>query len=226
MNDNTNALTGIKHNMYYFYSICGVIGIGIFNNILTAQYADEAKLIAKEITDKYKGANSLESINTILAETTERTVIVASKYTTILAITQFLSLISFALLVTAIFFLAKTVTNYYGEYSRSKEGKTLVTPSGAAWGWFIPFLNLVRPFNTTNEVLNGETTPQKDGQVSTAQYSLWAGVALSIINGLMSSVTPTILSIALGIVSSLLALYATYLMFQVHNRIFAKQSGN
>jgi hypothetical protein len=46
MNDNTNTLTGIKHNMYYFYSICGVIGIGIFNNILTAQYADEAKIIA------------------------------------------------------------------------------------------------------------------------------------------------------------------------------------
>jgi Domain of unknown function (DUF4328) len=180
----------------------------------------------QQITDKYKDAQSLESINAIISETTERTVSVASRYTTQLAISQFLSLVSLGLLIAAIYFLAKTVSNYYGEFSRSKEGKTLVTPSGAAWGWFIPFLNLVRPFNTTNEVLNGETTPEKDGQVATAQYSLWASVALSIINGLMSSVTPTILTTALGIVSSLLALYATYLMYQVHNRIFAKQSGN
>jgi Domain of unknown function (DUF4328) len=224
MNDNNNVLQGLKHNTYYFYSICAVSAIGIFNNIINYQYVDELKgitnNIVKTLSDQGKDATNFQSI---LTETATQTAYLTDKFKTQLLISQFLSFISLVFLIAAITFLAKTVLNYYGEFSRSKEGKTLVTPSGAAWGWFIPFLNFVRPFNTTNEVLNGETTPTKDPQVATAQYAIWAAFALGLINGLFSSVTPTALTILLSAVTSLLGLYATYNMFNVHKRIFEMQ---
>jgi hypothetical protein len=224
MNENANVLTGLKHNTYYFYYICAVTVIGIINNIINYQYVDELKVItnniAKTISDQGSDATSFQKI---LEETAKQTAFLTDKFKTQLLITQFLGIISFAFLIAAIVFLAKTVLNYYGEYSRAKEGKSLVTPSGAAWGWFIPFLNFVRPFNTTNEVLNGETTPAKDAQVATAQYAFWTAIALSFINGAFSSVSPTALTILLSTVASLLGLYASFNMFNVHKRIFEMQ---
>ena len=225
MNDINKAHLGIKNNLYYFYSICGLVGLNILSNIINYQYTDATKELTRQLTDKYKDSpQTLESISGLLKESAELSLPLIEKFNAQLQVTSFFSVLSTILFITAIVFLAKTVLNYYGVYSKSKEGKTLVTPAGAAWGWFIPILNLFRPFNTTNEVLNGETVPEMDSQISLAKFSFYAAVILPFVNLFFATFTPTAINIAVSSVAALLFLYSSYLMYQVHVRIFEKQN--
>jgi hypothetical protein len=216
---------GLTYNKYFLYTTIGALATSMLNNLLLIPYASEVKNVTTEYfnnisMDNYNKEMLKDSFSMGLGNVS----MLQTKYAGILSFTSLLSFIGFALSITGLFFLIKTVLNYYRRFVSTTSTKPSVTTSGAAWGWGIPFLNLVRPFNTMNEVLVGEANKEKDSQVRTAQFCLWAGIGLAVLSGFISFALPVALYTAIVIVVLGCIAYTNYVVFQIHNRILEKQN--
>jgi Domain of unknown function (DUF4328) len=143
---------------------------------------------------------------------------IATDYLPYTLASSFFYLIGGIVGIVAIVYLAKTVLNYYRTYQQNAKDARY-TASGATWSYFIPFLNLIRPFNVMNEVLKKEDTDVKN-----TQYIVIGSLILSIISIILSA------NMYVAIVTSLIGLVLSYLLitnlYKIHNRILEDQEKN